>query len=145
MRLLPNRCLGKRLRRWRDLTWPSGSVCERCFFHSRTNLSLARIDVSYPGGYDPTMSRSPHQSHPEILKRLRRANGHLRKVIVMIEEGRSCLDLAQQLHVVESAVREAKKTLVHDHLDHCLESAIGSVSRRARVPIDEFKAITNYL
>ena len=41
-----------------------------------------------------------HQSHPEIIKRLRRAEGHLHKVIGMIEEGRSCLDLAQQLHAV---------------------------------------------
>ena len=86
-----------------------------------------------------------HQSHPEIIKRLRRAEGHLRGVIGMIEEGRSCLDLAQQLHAVESAVREAKKALIHDHLDHCLEQAIGPASAAARAPVDEFKAITRYL
>ena len=91
------------------------------------------------------MTDSSHQSHPDILKRLRRASGHLQKVIVMIEEGRPCLDLAQQLHAVESAIREAKKTLVHDHLDHCLEAAMGPTSRKARAPIDEFKAITKYL
>ena len=50
-----------------------------------------------------------HQSHPEIIKRLRRAEGHLHRVISMIEDGRSCLDLAQQLHAVESAIHEAKK------------------------------------
>lgn len=91
------------------------------------------------------MTDSSHQSHPDILKRLRRASGHLQKVIAMIEEGRPCLDLAQQLHAVESAIREAKKTLVHDHLDHCLEAAMGPTSRKARAPIDEFKAITKYL
>lgn len=91
------------------------------------------------------MTDPSHQSHPDILKRLRRASGHLQKVILMIEDGRPCLDLAQQLHAVESAVREAKKTLVHDHLDHCLEAAIGPTSRKARAPIDEFKAITKYL
>ena len=52
---------------------------------------------------------SVHQSHPEIVKRLRRAEGHLRSVITMIEDGRPCLDLAQQLHAVEKAVNEAKK------------------------------------
>ena len=91
------------------------------------------------------MIDTSHQSHPDILKRLRRASGHLQKVIVMIEEGRPCLDLAQQLHAVESAIREAKKTLVHDHLDHCLEAAIGPASLKKRAPIDEFKAITKYL
>ena len=86
-----------------------------------------------------------HQSHPEIIKRLRRAEGHLRGVIGMIEEGRPCLNLAQQLHAVESAVREAKKALIHDHLDHCLEQAVGPASAVARAPVDEFKAITRYL
>lgn len=86
-----------------------------------------------------------HQSHPEIIKRLRRAEGHLRGVIGMIEQGRPCLDLAQQLHAVESAVREAKKALIHDHLDHCLEQAVGPASAAARAPVDEFKAITRYL
>ena len=91
------------------------------------------------------MTDSTHQSHPDIIKRLRRAEGHLHKVIDMVEESRHCLDLAQQLHAVESAIREAKKALIHDHLDHCLEAAVGSVNRKARAPIDEFKAITKYL
>ena len=86
-----------------------------------------------------------HQSHPDIIKRLRRAEGHLRGVVAMIEEGRPCLDLAQQLHAIEAAVREAKKALIHDHLDHCLEQAIGPVTRDARAPVDAFKAITRYL
>lgn len=91
------------------------------------------------------MTEQLHQSHPEIIKRLRRANGHLLKVIGMIEEGRPCLDLAQQLHAVESAIHEAKKTLIHDHLDHCIETAIGPTSKKDRAPIEEFKAITRYL
>ena len=86
-----------------------------------------------------------HQSHPEIIKRLRRAEGHLRGVVAMIEEGRPCLDLAQQLHAIEAAVREAKKALIHDHLDHCLEQAIGPAGPDARAPVDAFKAITRYL
>jgi hypothetical protein NreA len=91
------------------------------------------------------MTQALHQSHPDIVKRLRRANGHLLKVIGMIEEGRPCLDLAQQLHAVESAVHEAKKTLIHDHLDHCIEAAVGSTVKEARKPIEEFKSITRYL
>jgi DNA-binding FrmR family transcriptional regulator len=46
---------------------------------------------------------------------------------------------------VESAIREAKKTLIHDHLDHCLETAVGPASKKARAPIEEFKSITKYL
>jgi DNA-binding FrmR family transcriptional regulator len=51
----------------------------------------------------------------------------------------------QQLHAVERAISAAKKGLIHDHIEHCLEVAAGPVPRRNRGPIDEFKEITNYL
>ena len=89
--------------------------------------------------------RHLHLTHPDIIKRLRRAAGHLAGVIEMIEAGRPCLDLAQQLQAVESAITKAKRTLIHDHLDHCLENAVGATSREQRAPIDEFKQITKYL
>ena len=86
---------------------------------------------------------SVHPSHPDIIKRLKRAEGHLRSIVAMLENGRDCLEIAQQMQAVESAVGNAKKTLVHDHIDHCLEHAVaGSGAREA---IREFKAITKYL
>ncbi|HRF12323.1 MAG: metal-sensing transcriptional repressor [Candidatus Accumulibacter phosphatis] len=86
-----------------------------------------------------------HTSHPEIIKRLKRAEGHLRSIIGMLEGERSCLDIAQQLQAVESAIGSAKKTLVHDHIDHCLEHAVREGSQSADDTIREFKAITKYL
>ncbi|MET0906722.1 metal-sensing transcriptional repressor [Neorhizobium sp. DAR64872/K0K18] len=86
-----------------------------------------------------------HESHPEIVKRLKRAEGHLKSVIAMIEGGRPCLDIAQQLHAVEKAITNAKRTLIQDHLDHCLEDTIGALDREKRHSIDEFKSITKYL
>lgn len=52
-----------------------------------------------------------HTSHPDIIKRLKRAEGHLKSTINMLEEGRGCLDIAQQLQAVESAISNAKKNL----------------------------------
>lgn len=86
-----------------------------------------------------------HGSHPEIVKRLKRADGHLRGVIDMIGAGRPCIDIAQQLHAVEKAISEAKKTLIRDYLDHCLEETVGVLGRDQRKSIDEFKEITRYL
>ncbi|RFB76406.1 metal-sensing transcriptional repressor [Methylovirgula sp. 4M-Z18] len=93
------------------------------------------------------MSEDPslHQSHPDIIKRLKRADGHLKSVIEMIEAGRPCLDIAQQLHAVEKAIGQAKKTLIQDHLDHCLEDVVGPLPSDRRRTIDEFKEITKYL
>ena len=86
-----------------------------------------------------------HETHPEIIKRLKRAEGHLRGIIEMIEAGRPCLDIAQQMQAVERAIAQAKKTLIQDHLDHCLEGAVGALPREQRRSIDEFKEITKYL
>ncbi len=86
-----------------------------------------------------------HTSCPEIIKRLKRAEGHLKSIITMLEGGRNCLEIAQQLQAVESAVGNAKKTLVHDHIDHCLEQAVRNDPQNADDTIREFKAITKYL
>lgn len=93
------------------------------------------------------MNQTPHvhETHPQIVKRLKRADGHLRGVIEMIGAGRSCLDIAQQLHAVEKAIAQAKKTLIQDHLDHCLEEVVGPLARDHRRSIDEFKEIAKYL
>ena len=89
--------------------------------------------------------RIVHQTHPEIVQRLRRAEGHLRTIVAMIEAQRSCLEIAQQLHAVEKALGAAKQALIRDHMDHCLEQAAGPVSRARRGPIDEFKEIAKFL
>jgi uncharacterized protein len=86
-----------------------------------------------------------HASHPEAIARLKRAHGHLASVIQMIEAGRPCSDLAQQLQAVEKAVGNAKRELIRDHIDNCLEGAAGLGGRRARSAMAEVKAITKYL
>ena len=88
---------------------------------------------------------STHSSNPAVVKRLRRAEGHLRSITAMLEDGRSCVEIAQQLQAVESAIHMAKKALVHDHIDHCLEDALQLGSQDATKSIEEFKAITRFL
>jgi len=65
-----------------------------------------------------------HTSHPDIIKRLKRAEGHLKSIITMLEERRGCLDIAQQLQAVE---------------------APSATPRSADDTTREFKAITKYL
>lgn len=91
------------------------------------------------------MTNTIHSSHPAIVKRLKRAEGHLRSVVAMIEAGRPCLELAQQLHAVEKAIGQAKKTLIRDHLDHCLGDAAQALPAGQQRSIEEFKEITKYL
>jgi len=91
------------------------------------------------------MNDGIHKTHPAIIRRLKNAEGHLRSIIAMLQAERGCLEIAQQLQAVEKAVESAKKALIHDHLDHCLERAVELGASEARAPIEEFKAITKYL
>lgn len=85
-----------------------------------------------------------HASHSDIIARLKRAHGHLASVIEMIEAGRPCADLAQQMHAVEKAIGNAKRELIHDYIEHCLEAPAG-MSSDAKAALQELKSITKYL
>jgi DNA-binding FrmR family transcriptional regulator len=89
--------------------------------------------------------RTQHATHPDIIKRLKRANGHLLSVIGMIEAERPCTDIAQQLHAVEKAITQAKRTLIQDHIDHCLDAALVGADSDGTPVTAEFKAITKFL
>ncbi len=84
-----------------------------------------------------------HASHPAVIARLKRAEGHLRKVIAMMEAERSCLDIAQQLHAVEKAVAGAKREFIQDHIDHCLSD--GDHPADPRETVNELKSLAKYL
>jgi DNA-binding FrmR family transcriptional regulator len=86
-----------------------------------------------------------HHSHPEIIKRLRRAHGHLASVLSMMEGGRPCVDLAQQLHAVEAAISSAKRELIHDHMEHCLADGVEEGGVAAHDALKEFKILSKYL
>jgi hypothetical protein NreA len=92
-----------------------------------------------------TQAAPLHAGHADILKRLRRIEGHVRSVAAMIEEDRPCLDLAQQLHAIERAVSEAKRALIHDHLNDCLDAALDAKATARRDALQEFRAIAKYL
>ena len=87
---------------------------------------------------------SMHTSHPEVQKRLKRAHGHLQKIITMLDESSPCLDIAQQMQAVEKAIKNAKALLIQDHIDHCLQSSIGKKDA-AQETVRQFKEITKYL
>ena len=85
-----------------------------------------------------------HASHPDIVKRLKRADGHLQKIIAMIEQGKPCLDVAQQLQAVYNAVGNAKKVYVQDHIEGCLDVENSSPAA-LRAMMKEVREISKYL
>lgn len=86
-------------------------------------------------------------AHPETIQRLRPAEGPLRGIIAIQEDGRSCLHVAQRLQAVERAIASAsaKKTWVRAQIDHRLDHAEREGAQSADDALPEVKAITKYL
>jgi DNA-binding FrmR family transcriptional regulator len=85
-----------------------------------------------------------HANNPEILGRLKRAQGHLAATLRMVEAGEDGLAIAQQLQAVVKAVEKAKTMLILDHVDHCVAHlATGTEGREARLA--SLREITKYL
>jgi DNA-binding FrmR family transcriptional regulator len=42
-------------------------------------------------------------------------------------------------------VCQAKRTLIHDHIDHCLEGTVDALASGEHAPLEAFKQITKYL
>jgi DNA-binding FrmR family transcriptional regulator len=86
-----------------------------------------------------------HHTHPDVIKRLKRANGHLETIIEMIDEGRPPAQLAQQLEAVERAIENAKKALIQDYIAQTLETAAQDPGPKGRAALRQLKVIAKYL
>jgi DNA-binding FrmR family transcriptional regulator len=87
----------------------------------------------------------PDHPHAAIASRLKRAGGHLEAIIEMIERGKPCAQIAQQLQAVESAIESAKKALIHDHISHSLERSFKAHGLKGQTALRDFKVIAKYL
>ncbi|RXM75250.1 hypothetical protein DP144_09595 [Clostridium tetani] len=68
------------------------------------------------------MHDHPHKK--SVVNRLSRAIGHLESVKRMVEEGRDCSEVLIQISAVRSALNNAGKVLLEDHINHCIVEAV---------------------
>ena len=60
----------------------------------------------------------------DVARRLKIAQGHLGKIIEMVEDGVYCIDIMQQTLAVRSAIKKAEEILMVNHLNHCVVNAL---------------------
>jgi DNA-binding FrmR family transcriptional regulator len=65
-------------------------------------------------------------SNPKLLTRLRRIEGQVRGVAHMVEEGRYCIDILNQIQAVKAALKRAEEEVLKGHAAHCVAHAIKS-------------------
>ena len=86
-----------------------------------------------------------HAASPDLLNRLKRAQGHLAKIIDMVSEGQDGLAIAQQMQAVVSALDKTKTLIVTDHIEHHLEDLIGPLPSAVRAELAKLGEFAKYL
>lgn len=65
-----------------------------------------------------------HTNKKAVLSRLAKADGHLQSVMRMIDDDRDCSEVLIQLAAVRSAINNAGKVLLRDHINECVTEAV---------------------
>jgi len=65
-----------------------------------------------------------HTNKKAVHDRLSKAKGHLESVIRMIDDDRDCAEVLVQLAAVRSAINNAGKVLLRDHISECITEAV---------------------
>lgn len=60
----------------------------------------------------------------KIIHRLQIANGHLSKIIKMVEGDEYCIDIVHQLIAVQSALKKVDEIVLENHLKGCVADSI---------------------
>jgi DNA-binding FrmR family transcriptional regulator len=70
------------------------------------------------------MTYRPKDTKERILHRLKIAQGHLKKVIDMVEQDTYCIDVIHQSQAIQKALHEADNLTLENHLTGCVSDAI---------------------
>ncbi|KXK12002.1 MAG: Copper-sensing transcriptional repressor CsoR [Microgenomates bacterium OLB23] len=83
-----------------------------------------RGDISSP----IHMTYTPKSSKERIEHRLKIAQGHLRKVLEMVETDEYCINIIHQSQAVQKALKEVDHLILEEHLRCCVADSIKSGS-----------------
>ena len=65
-----------------------------------------------------------HPCHQSQIVRLRRAEGQIRGVVRLINDGEYCIDILNQLKAAQKALASVEANILETHLESCVTSAI---------------------
>ena len=65
-----------------------------------------------------------NQNQQKIMRLLLTARGQMDAVIRMMEEGRYCVDISNQLLAIDALIRKANADVLSNHLRTCVKDSI---------------------
>jgi len=92
--------------------------------------------------YQSTYNMSEHPSHKKQLASLKRIEGQVRGIINMIEDGKYCIDVLNQIKAAKSALVSVESKVLKIHIESCVR---GSFQKRKALDdkVDELLKLIN--
>lgn len=59
----------------------------------------------------------------QAIRALKTSKGQIEGIIKMIEEGRYCIDISNQMTAAQSLLKKANMLILKQHLNHCVKDA----------------------
>ncbi len=92
--------------------------------HDHTDGHTHTNESDHVHEHDSDHSHHNHPNAKAVSNRLARAIGHLESVKRMVDNGDDCAEILIQLAAVRSAINNAGKVLLADHINHCMVEAV---------------------
>lgn len=81
----------------------------------------------------------------KAVQALKTSKGQIEGIIKMIEEGRYCVDIANQIIAAQALLKKANILILKQHLNHCVKDAFlnGSSEEKVDEILDMFAKLMN--
>lgn len=66
-------------------------------------------------------------------RRLRIVDGHIKKIIEMIDNDTYCIDILQQTSAVKNAIKKTEEILLMNHMNSCVAKAVNSSGKEKAI------------
>ncbi|MCY6369900.1 metal-sensing transcriptional repressor [Clostridium ganghwense] len=88
-----------------------------------------------------------NEEKKKAVQSLKTAKGQIEGIIKMIEDGRYCIDISNQIIAAQSLLKKANMLILKQHLNHCVKDAFAKENneRDAEDKIEEIIQILSKL
>lgn len=74
-----------------------------------------------------------YPKHNALTPRLKKIEGQIRGITRMVDDGRYCIDIIQQLTAARKALDSVSLQIMRGHIDSCVSDAINKREGKAKV------------
>ncbi|MCG3661925.1 metal-sensing transcriptional repressor [Aliarcobacter butzleri] len=74
-----------------------------------------------------------NEEKQKAVQALKTAKGQIEGIIKMLEDGRYCIDVSNQIFAVSSLVKKANLLILKQHMNHCVLEAVNSGDANSKI------------